>query len=258
MKNNQAKKIMGVLAVAAGLAAPANASTVLLDFGSAGTFRGVTTPGNWNSTAFGFMSNLIDSTGAATTIDWAPDGLGGVDSFNSMVGATSTPPTVGEIAAVDAALNKTALGLLGVAEAAIDYYVSSNGTNSDGRFHLQQVQSGQQYKLTFHASHQFVGAQTRYSVYDDSGYLNLLGSTTLVHGNGAGTGNVDTLASLTLTGPSNSNNIFYVKWEGVGTSTQGYINSMSIETVPEPSALALFGLGAVTCLVRHRRNVHGH
>ncbi len=65
------------------LSANGMAQTVLIDFGSASTFRGVTSPshdtnGNhWNSTAFGFIGNLVDTAGSATTIDWAPDGLGG-------------------------------------------------------------------------------------------------------------------------------------------------------------------------------------
>lgn len=245
--------ISGIVALSLGAVAPVQAASVLIDFGSAATFRGVTSPGNWNSTAFGFMPNLIDSTGAATTIDWAPNGLGGVDSFNSVVGATSNPPTAGEIAAVDAAINKTVLGELGVAEAAIDYYVSNNGTNSDGRFQLQQLQAGQAYELSFYASHRFIGSQTRYSVYDDSGYSNLLGSVVLTHGNGSGTGNIDTVASLVLTGPSNANNIFYVKWEGVGTSTEGYLSAMSIEAIPEPSSVGLSLIALGLGLMKRRR-----
>lgn len=244
--------LLGGIGLALGLALPSHGAKVLVDFGSASTFRGVTSPGNWNSTGFGFISNLVDTTGAPTTIDWAPNGLGGVDSFNSVVGATSNPPTVGEISAVAEALNTTTLGDLGVAEAAIDYYVSDNGTNGDGRFQLQQLEAGQAYQLQFYASHRFLGSQTRYSVYDDPGYSNLLGSTTLTHGNGAGTGNTNTVASLTLTGPDNANNIFYIKWEGVSTPTEGYLNSMSIEAIPEPSSLVLSGM-ALAMVVRRRR-----
>jgi hypothetical protein len=229
----------------------AEAQSVLIDFGNDSTFRGVTSPGNWNSVAFGFFANLKNSDGNSTTIDWAPDSLGDTDSFNSIAGATTNPVTAGEIATADAAINKTTLGVLGVAQAAIDFFKSNNGVTSVGRFQLQQVSPGQLYDLTFYGTRQFVAAgneQTRYSVFSDSSYSTLLGSTTLNTGTTNGTGNPGNTATISnLVGPSNANNIFYIQWEGVNDSTQGYINSMSITAVPEPTSIALFGLGAL-CL----------
>lgn len=240
------------------LAASSPAQTILIDFGNDSTFRGVTSPGNWNSMAFGYAANLSDSTGAATTVDWAPDGLGGTDSFNSIIGATSDPVTAGEIAAAQSAINTNTLGLLGLAEAALDYYKSDNGTTAVGRFQLQQVTVGQLYNLTFYGTKQYVGAsdtQTRYSVFDDSSYSNLLASGVLTTGTTDGTGNPGSTITLSnLVGPSNPNNIFYVQWEGVNTSTEGYINSMSLEAVPEPSTYALLSLaGAALFGYRLRR-----
>lgn len=254
MKN----QVLAAIAVAAITTVAASAQTILIDFGNDSTYRGVTSPGNWNSMAFGYAANLIDSTGAATTVDWAPDGLGGTDSFNSIIGATSDPPTAGEIAAAQSAINTNTLGLLGLAEAALDYYKSDNGTTSVGRFQLQQVTVGQLYNLTFYGTKQYVGAsntQTRYSVFDDSSYSNLLGSGVLTTGTTDGTGNPgNTVTISNLSGPTNANNIFYVQWEGVNNSAEGYINSMSLEAVPEPSTYALLSLaGAAFIGYRLRR-----
>lgn len=250
------KKLLPLLALV-GLAAHSSAQLVLIDFGDDSTFRGVTSPGNWNSMAFGFSANLIDSDGNATTIDWAPDGFGGTDSFNSIVGATDNPPTAGQISAAQSALGGS-LGALALGEAAIDFYQSDNGTSGVGRFQIQQVTAGELYNLTFYGTKQFVGAgneQTRYSIFDDSLYSNLLASGVLTTGTTDGTGNPNSVLTLeNLVGPSNPNNIFYIQWEGVNDSTQGFINSMSIEVVPEPSTYALLGMaGAAFAGYRLRR-----
>ncbi len=244
----------------------AQAQTVLIDFGSAATFRGVTTSspdtnGNyWNSTAFAFMSNLTGSNGTATTIDWAPDGLGGVDSFNSLVGATTNPPSITELSNAQTLLNGGSVAPFNVASAAIDFYQSNNGVTNVGRFQLQQVSAGQSYNLTFYASKQFTGAsntQTKFSVFSDLSYSVLLGSTTVTHGDGGANGNVNNVGVISgLVGPSNANNIFYIQWEGVNTSTLGYINAMSIAAVPEPATWALLGvsLTVLTAFRRRRRD----
>lgn len=237
------------------------AQTVLIDFGSDTTYRGVTAPspdtnGNhWNSTAFGFIGNLVDSTGASTTIDWAPDGLGDVDSFNSY-DATSDPVTAMEIAVVQTTLDSASVGDFDIAEAAMDYYVSNNGTSNVGRFQLQQLDPLASYELSFFASHRFIGSQTTFSVFDDNAHSNLLGSVTVTHGDGAGNGNLGDIGVISgLAGPSNPNNILYIQWEGATTSTQGYINAMSITVVPEPGSFALLaGIAALGGIgIRHRR-----
>jgi len=86
-------------------------------------------------------------------------------------------------------------------------------------------------------------------------YSNLLATGTLTTGSTDGTGNPNNVLTLAnLLGPSNANNIFYVQWEGVNTSTEGFINSMSIEAVPEPSTYALLALaGAAFAGYRLRR-----
>ncbi len=252
MKNN-------ILTTAAllGLMATSPAQTVLIDFGNTTTFRGVTSPGNWNSMAFGFAANLVDSNGNVTTIDWAPNGFGGTDSFNSIVGPTSNPPSDGEILAAQNKLSAS-LGPLALGQAAIDFFQSNNGATGVGRFQLQQVTAGQSYNLTFYGTKQYVSAgneQTRYSVFDDSLYTSLLGTGSLTTGTTGDGGNGNSVLTLeNLVGPSNANNIFYVQWEGVNDSTMGYINSMSIEAVPEPSTYALLAVaGAAFAGYRLRR-----
>ena len=252
------KNIVLPAAALLGLLAASPAQTVLIDFGNDSTYSGVTSPGNWNSMAFGYAADLIDSDGNATTIDWAPVGFGGTDSYNSIVGATTRPhPTPGEISAAQSALGGS-LGPLAVGEAAIDFYQSDNGISGVGRFQLEQVTPGQLYNLTFYGTKQYAGAgneQTRYSVFDNSLYSNLLASGVLTTGTIDATGNPNSVLTLeNVVGPSNVNNIFYIQWEGVNDSTQGFINSMSIEVVPEPSTYALLAMaGAAFVGYRLRR-----
>jgi hypothetical protein len=123
---------------------------------------------------------------------------------------------------------------------------------------LQQVTAGQLYNLTFYGTKQFVAAgneQTRYSVFDDAAYSSLLGTGLLTTGSTDGTGNPNSVLTLeNILGPSNANNIFYIQWEGANTSTEGFINSMSIEAVPEPSTYAMLVVaGAAFAGYRFRR-----
>lgn len=253
------RRMVAIVAILAVQASYGLGQTVLIDFGNDTTFRGVTTPGNWNSVAFGYVPNLIDSTGASTTIDWAPDGLGGVDSFNSIIGPTSNPVSAAEIADADAKIDKPALGDLGAAQAAIDYYVSDNGTTGVGRFQIQQVTQGQLYDLTFYGTKQFVAAtdtETRFSVFDDAAYSNLLGSVVVTTGTTNDAGNPSATGTIAgIPGPANANTIFYIQWEGVNTSTAGFINSMSLTAVPEPVLPTAAGLAAVAlaAALRHRQ-----
>ena len=204
---------------------------VLIDFGNNTTFRGASAPGNWNSVGFAYAANLIDKNGQPTTLDYAPDGLGGTDSFNSIAGPTSNPLSASQITTADGALNKTALGDLGVAEAAIDFFVSGNATTKTGRFQIQGLAVGQKYRFTFYGTKQYVTAgneQTRFTVHADNSYANPLGQGVLTTGTTNGDGNPNQIASF-LVIPTAS--IVYVEWAGVNDSTKGYLNAMSIEKV---------------------------
>jgi hypothetical protein len=232
MKNFLATAILALTVLHISPATGSAQSKVLIDFGNDNTYRGVTTPGNWNSVGYGYAANLVDTTGAATTIGWAPDALGGVDSYNSIAGPTSDPVTVEEIAAADAAIDKTALGDLGAAQAAIDYYVSNNGATTSGRFQLQGLSVGAKYRLTFYGTKQFVAAgneETRYEVFADPEYSIALASGVLATGSTDGTGNPGTTVSVEITPVTST---VYVQWTGVNDPLAGYINSMSIEPIP--------------------------
>jgi hypothetical protein len=243
--------------------------TLLIDLGNSSTFRGasVTSPdtnGNsWNSVSGGgFAANLIDTTGSASTVDWAPDGVGNTDSFNGPGyadqyvdwGTLSTPQQDAAVAdmvvSAGAAVSGGSLGDFAVGAAVMDYYVSTSG-----RFQLQQVTPGQLYDLSFFGSKRFPtnDTSTTISVYDDNAYSNLLGSVTVAHGSG-GSENLASFGTISgLLGPENSNNIFYIEFMGDQGGT-GYLNAMSLTAVPEPTTMALFGgLGALLFVAFRRR-----
>ena len=210
----------------------ATAQLVLVDFGNDLSFRGldVNNPdanGNsWTSVWSGaFYPNLIDSTGAPTTIDLGFDGApAGTDSFNGPAGITSSATLMDDVLFTD--IDSVALGPLGGAlEAAFDFYVS-------GRVQVQQLDPTKVYDLNFFGSHKFNADNiTRYSVYSDDAYTNLLASVDLEVGVN-NLHNDDEVATISsLPGPANDNNIFYIEWEGSDGVSSGYLNSFSIEEV---------------------------
>lgn len=232
-------KYAAVFAIAAFcLAIQDGAAKVLIDFGSDATYASAsaTSPdgnGNyWNSTTYGnYMANLVDTTNGITTIDLAIEKFNGVGSYNGPAGITdgSTP----NLGWTNAVIDEAALGDLGIKEAAFDFYTSNNAETGDGRLQIQQLNPNQAYKLTFFSSHKYgTATQTMFTCYSDSNYTARVGTATLTHGDGGDGHNSNTVAVISgVAGPSNPNNILYLKWEGVDVSTEGYINSMSIEAV---------------------------
>jgi hypothetical protein len=242
-----------------GVASSATAQTVLIDFGSVNSFRGVNAPspdgnGNrWNSLTPGpFYTDLIDVSGAATTIDLGFSTPVGTDSFNGPAGATSFPfPTAAEIAATD--IDAAALGNLGVKEAAIDFAASPGGADNRTRFELQALDPLKTYNLTFFGSHKFSDNDaTVYSIYSDNTYSTLVASASLnVQTPGSPhLHNRDTVATINGISPQASN-ILYVQFVG-SAGGLGYLNDMQITAVPEPSS-ALLVCGSMAVLLRRRR-----
>jgi hypothetical protein len=248
-------------AIVVGVAISAQAQTVLVDFGSNSSFRGVSVPnpdpnGNhWNSVAPGApLLNAIDTGNNATAIDVFFDTPVGTDSFNGPAGPTSFPtPTPAEIAATD--IDHAALGNLGVNEAAIDFAASPGGADNRTRFQIQELDPTKLYNLTFFGSHKFSDNDTTvYSVYTDNTYSTLVDSVSLnVQTPGSPhLHNRDTVARLSNLAPQASN-ILYVQFVG-SQGGLGYLNDFELTVVPEPGSLLLFagGLGLALCGLRRR------
>jgi hypothetical protein len=233
---------------------------VLIDFGGDNSVRGVDTPspdlnGNfWNTITPGaFFTELRDTQNNATTIDFGFSTAVGTDSFNGPAGVTSFPdPTPAEIAATD--IDAAALGILGVKEAAIDFVAGPDAADNRVRFEIQQLDPTKTYNLTFFGSHKFsTDDATVYSVFTDNTYTTLVGSATLNHQTPGSPNlhNRDQVATLSGVAPQASN-ILYVQFVGSGGSL-GYLNSMSLTAIPEPSTLLLAAGGVVAAVGLRRR-----
>jgi hypothetical protein len=246
------------IALVAGLSgSSARAATVLVDFGNNTSFRGasVTNPdqngNNWNSMQPGlFYTNLIDTTGTGTGINFGFSTPVGTDSFNGPAGATSNSPlTPAEIAAAD--IDQAALGNLGVKAAAVDFAAETNC-----RFEIQALNPLKKYNLKFFGSHKFSTSDaTSYSVYTDNTYTTLVASG-LLNVQTPGSPNLhnrDTTLTLSNLSPQTSN-ILYVQFTGA-TGGFGYLNSMAItDVVPEPTCgVAVCGLAGLVAAHRRRR-----
>jgi hypothetical protein len=214
------------------------ASTVLFDFGNNQSFRGasVVNPdqngNNWNSLRTGvFYQNLIDTTGTATTVDFGFSTPVGTDSYNGPAGPTAnTPLTQAEIDAAD--IDQTALGILGVKAAAVDFVAEYNC-----RFEIQQLDPAKTYNLTFFGSHKFSNNSTTvYSIYTDNTYTTEVASGSLLIQDPVSPWlhNRDTVVTLSNIAPQTSN-ILYVQFTG-SEGAFGYLNSLALsEAVTGPS-----------------------
>lgn len=224
--------------------------TILIDFGNATSWRGVNVSspdvnGNyWNSVWSGaYYPGLKNTAGTVTSVNFGFSSAGGTDSYNGPCGAVlGEPPTAAEIASCD--IDAAALGILGVKEAAMDYYTNST-------FEIQGLDPTKTYNLTFFGSHRWGGVTTVYSVYSDNTYSNMIASANL-NVRDAASGwlhNRDTTVTLSGLSPQ-MYNILYVKFAGID-QTEGYLNALQIEEVPEPATLLLLAAGGL--LARKRR-----
>ena len=233
---------------------------VLLDFGNNNTFRGASVPnpdpnGNyWNSLQTGvFYQNLVDTKNTPTAINFGFSSGVGTDSYNGPAGDTSAGTPASHVADTD--IDAAALGILGVKEAAFDFVTNP----SDGvplRLEIQQLDPTQFYKLTFFGSHKYNAQNTtRYSIFSDASYATLVASVDLVVGVDAAH-NRDQVAVLNHIFPQ-AGNILFVQVDGAGSGT-GYLNSLALESIPEPSAaIALMGGGSLLLGLRRRRSQRG-
>lgn len=243
MKKQNIRNVL-VLAILMGFgpyqAAPAYAQTILIDFGSASSWRGVTTPapdanGNyWNSVWSGaYFPNLIDISGNPTAVDFGFAYAEGTDSYNGPAGVTANPVTQAMIDATD--IDTSALGSLGTKEACFDYYVSS-------RFEIQGLDPAKTYNLTFFGSHKYSSdAATVYSVCTNSTYSTVVAEVSLNVSDAPNSPTHNRDRTVTITGISpQTNNSLYIKFIGANGNL-GYLNCMRIEdtlglivTSPQP------------------------
>jgi hypothetical protein len=227
---------------------------VLIDFGNNTSWRGasVTSPdsnGNyWNSVdSTKYWSNLTNSAGTATTINFGFGTAGGTDSYNGPAGATAvTGPGNASTSYTNAVIDATALGIFGNKAAAFDYYVNST-------FTIQGLDPTKTYNLTFFGSHKYsTDNATVYTIYTSNDYLTAVSSASLnVQTPGASwLHNSNTVVTISNVSPQFANSI-WIGFKGADGNS-GYLNAMSIEAIPEPATIGMLGLGAIGMLILRR------
>ena len=222
-------------AVLVGQAGLANAQTVLIDFGSDTSFRGLSvnnpdTNGNhWNSVQPGLLiPDLIDIDNNATTIDLGWDTPVATDSYNGPAGPTDASTLETDVLFTD--IDKEALGNLGGAlEAAFDFAAGYDGNEHfPVRFQLQGLNPAATYNLTFFGSHSFSDdATTVYTVFTDDTYTTPVATTSLLVADPFFEPNRDRIATITGVAPQ-EDDILYIQFVG-STGNGGYLNDMQIE-----------------------------
>lgn len=227
-RTSSLRAILLVLAGVTSLAlSSATASTILIDFGpSSGN-----TSGNWNNSnltgAGTVSSNLIDSTGALTGYAFAITSVGTTMSIGSsgLSGGVGIYPN----------------------SATIDYQAENPGSNVV--MTLSGLSQGIAYTFTYLSSRQGSPAGTYTTELDFQGAGALVQT------------NVDSTANSTLitSGPifaNSSGNIVITQFSPANHSFS-YLNVLQIDSVPEPSTVALAilgGLGLFVVVLRRRQN----
>jgi hypothetical protein len=234
--------LMSSIAFIFGITMSTSAQTLLIDFGSDSSYRGLSVinpdaNGNyWNSLQPGAPGlNLIDVANNPTPIDLYFDTPVGTDSYNGPAGVTSETTLLSDLGNTD--IDAEALGNLGGAlEGPFDFAASPGGADNRTRFQIQQLDPAKRYTLTFFGSHKFsADAVTVYSVYTDNLYTTLVDSTSLevMDPSSPNLHNRDKVATISNLAPQTSN-IFYVEFVG-STGNLGYLNDMQIEAFDSPA-----------------------
>jgi len=222
--------------LAAGLAASANATTILIDFGANANTTPTTGGQSWNNLTATMAASagikipdLIATTGTGTGI-----GLSIVNRFNGNndIGTTSASAPYPSSATGDS--------LFGNTEA------FGSGEVIFPEFKLTGLVIGQTYNFTFFASRTGV-SDNRETKYTISGSTS--GNVTLNASN-----NISNTVIYSAT-PNGSGEIVIKMGPGTNNNNANhftYLNVLEINTVPEPGSLALAGLGGLLLLRRKR------
>jgi len=223
------RKIPALVLIALVTAANLYAQRILIDFGNNNSYRGTNvinpdTNGKfWNSVdALAYRPSLLDVNGATTTVGFGFTTAGATDYFNGPSGATGNPAS--------AEIDGSALGLLGIKEAAYDYFASS-------LFTVQGFDPAKTYDLTFFGSHKFNAESTTvYTVYSSNDYGTAVVSAELfVHTPGAPwLHNSNKVARIKNIAPQFANS-FWIGFQG-RNGGDGYLNAMLIEEHMPPVA----------------------
>jgi hypothetical protein len=242
-----ARPVIAFVAVI-GLAVSAAAQpTVLIDFGSETSYRGLSvinpdSNGNyWNSVQPGLLvPDLVDIDNNATTIDLGWDTPVGTDSYNGPAGPTGPEDNKQDLRNNDLPftdVDAAALGILGGAlEGAFDFAAGFDGVSHfPVRFQIQGLNSTSTYDLTFFGSHSFSNDTTTvYSVYTDSTYTTVVDSASLAVQDAVmpWLHNRDQVATIEGVSPQ-ADNILYVEFVGE-TGFGGYLNALQIVATAAP------------------------
>jgi PEP-CTERM motif len=238
------------MVVIVGLVASANAQKILFDLGATGDFRSVSVPNPdpnghyWNSvSSSAFYPSLLNTSGVATSVAFGFSSATGNDSYNGPAGPTDPPPFLSYLPLTT--INAAALGDLGVKEAAFDFYTGS-------KMQIQNLDPSKKYNLTLFGSHQYNDGNdtTVYTSYTDGTFTTPVASVSLVVG-GNGFWNQDQVATLSNLSPQ-TGNILYIGFQGSPRGA-GFLNSMELTTVPEPSTVLLLASGAAASVLAFRR-----
>jgi len=238
--------LVAATAFLVGQAISIHAQTVLVDFGSDTSNRGLSVHGAdsngnyWNSVQPGLLvSNLVDIHNTPTTIQLGWDTPVGTDSYNGPAGPTQPTPAFPHyydyLPLTD--IDQVALGNMGGAlEGAFDFAAGPSipGFNRV-RFQVQQLDPAKRYDLTFFGSHKYsTDSNTVYSVFSDNTYSTLVGTTNLdvVDPSDPTAHNRDKVATISNLSPQ-ANNILYVQFIG-STGNEGYLNELRIVAAAAP------------------------
>lgn len=215
----------------------ASAQTILIDFGD--TIASTTTGlGNsWNSVIDSNpLSNMTDSNGGATTVDIFISGGGYGENGGAGGGGLASP-------------SQALLGDFAVASATDDYFFTSGTQFLE--LTIGGLDNTEVYELNFFGTRDT--AATRETIYSVTGGGSTVLQTSGTGAGSSGTGNDNTIASISGLSPNASDQIVFSFT--TDNSTFGYLGAMSISVVPEPSAYGLIA-GALALgwiMVRRRR-----
>ena len=237
--------LVSALVILVGQALSSSAETLLIDFGSSASYRGLSVPNPdpknhyWNSIVPGLLvTDMVDFNNQPTTIDLGWLTPVGTDSYNGPAGPTETGVPADHLP--NLFYDPEALGNLGVDEAVFDYAASPILPSEDTRaqFNLQGLDPAKKYNLTFFGSHSYSNDPTTvYKVFSDSGFTAIIGSANLDVQDplSPGSHNLDKVATINDLSP-NVEGILYVQFQGL-TGNLGYLNDMQVVGIANTTPL---------------------